>query len=53
LFNSIFQTAILLIAAIVITILFNLLCNSKINGITGDSLGANNELVVLINLMIL
>jgi len=53
LFNSIFQTAILLIAAIVITILFNLLCNSKINGITGDTLGANNELVLLISLMIL
>lgn len=51
--NSIFQTAFLLISAIVITILFNLLCNSKINGITGDSLGANNELVVLISLIII
>lgn len=51
--NSIFQAAILLISAVAITILFNLLCNSKINGITGDSLGANNELVVLISLMLL
>lgn len=51
--NTIFQTAILLISAVAISILFNLLCNSKINGITGDSLGANNELVVLISLMFL
>ncbi|KOA19768.1 cobalamin synthase [Clostridium homopropionicum DSM 5847] len=53
LLNSIFQTSILLISAVVITILFNSLCNSKIDGITGDSLGANNELVVLLSLMIL
>lgn len=53
LFNSITRTLILLISAIVITILFNLFCNSKIDGVTGDSLGADNELVVLISLIIL
>jgi adenosylcobinamide-GDP ribazoletransferase len=53
LMNFSFQTILLLVSAIIITILFNLLCNSKINGITGDSLGANNELVVLISLIIL
>ncbi len=51
--NFILKTVILLLSAIIITNLFNLLCKSKINGITGDSLGANNELVVLISLIIL
>lgn len=43
----------ILIISIITTILFNKYCNSKINGITGDSLGANNELVMLILLIIL
>ncbi|MCM0649951.1 adenosylcobinamide-GDP ribazoletransferase [Clostridium swellfunianum] len=49
----VFETAALFIAAVIITVLFNLFCNSKINGITGDSLGANNELVMLLSLIIL
>lgn len=53
LLNSIFNTIVLLIASIILTILLNLLCNSKINGVTGDSLGANNEIVVLMSLIIL
>lgn len=53
LLNLILQTIILLVGAIIITILFNLLCNSKINGVTGDSLGAINELVVLISLIMI
>jgi adenosylcobinamide-GDP ribazoletransferase len=53
LLNLTFEMIILLIGTVVITILFNLLCNSKIKGITGDSLGANNELVTLIGLIIL
>lgn len=53
LLNSILKTVILLIVAVVTTSLFNSLCNSKIKGVTGDSLGANNELVVLISLMII
>lgn len=44
---------VILIASIITTVLFNKYCNSKINGITGDSLGANNELVILILLIIL
>lgn len=51
--NSIFMTSILLVSGIILTVLFNLLCNSKINGVTGDSLGANNEIVVLTSLIIL
>ena len=44
---------IMLLTSIITTILFNKYCNSKIDGITGDSLGANNELVMLILLIIL
>ena len=44
---------VILFTSIIITILFNKYCNSKINGITGDSLGAINELVVLVLLIIL
>lgn len=43
----------ILIISIITTILFNKYCSSKINGITGDSLGANNELVMLILLIAL
>lgn len=49
----IFQTIVLLVSAVIITVLFNMLCNSKINGITGDSLGANNELAAMLSLIIL
>lgn len=49
----VFETMILFAAALIITILFNIFCNSKINGVTGDSLGANNELVVLLSLVII
>lgn len=51
--NHILKTIILLGAALVVTILFNSFCNSKINGITGDSLGANNELVTMVSLIII
>lgn len=44
---------ILIIVSIITTLLFNKYCNSKIKGITGDSLGATNELVILILLIIL
>jgi adenosylcobinamide-GDP ribazoletransferase len=40
-------------AALVVTALFNMLCNEKMGGITGDSFGANNELVELFTLIIL
>ena len=51
--NYILKTIVLLVAALVVTILFNLFCNSKINGITGDNLGANNELVTMVSLIII
>ncbi|MDT8717353.1 adenosylcobinamide-GDP ribazoletransferase [Clostridium sp. 19966] len=49
----IYDTVILFITAVIITFIFNYLCKCKINGVTGDSLGANNELVVLMSLMAL
>lgn len=51
--DVIFETSIILFAAAIMTVLFNMFCRFKINGITGDSLGANNELVVLLSLIIL
>ncbi|MCY6372181.1 adenosylcobinamide-GDP ribazoletransferase [Clostridium ganghwense] len=36
--------SILIAASLILTFLFNKFCRSKIDGITGDNLGANNEL---------
>lgn len=49
---SIVTLGIYLLAASVIIYLFNKLCEDKIGGITGDSLGAINELVTLALLLI-
>lgn len=38
--------------AVVITILFNKFCEHKIGGLTGDTLGANNELVEILTLVL-
>lgn len=38
---------VILVTGGMATILFNRMCSSKINGITGDSLGANNEIVTI------
>lgn len=38
------SSAICIVSIIIMTFLFNKLCMHKMNGITGDSLGANNEL---------
>jgi adenosylcobinamide-GDP ribazoletransferase len=38
--------------AVIITILFNKFCENKIGGLTGDTLGANNELVELFTLIL-
>ena len=43
---------ILTFTAIIITLLFNKLCEHKINGLTGDTLGAINELVEILTLTI-
>lgn len=53
LFGLTYETVILFLGALTITILFNLYCSSKINGVTGDCLGANNELTALLSLVIL
>ena len=45
LFCDFFTIGYLLIAGLVVTLLFNGMCKSKIGGHSGDTLGANNELV--------
>lgn len=47
------STAILVAGAMIVTLLFNKFCVHKMNGITGDSFGANNELVEILTLVIL
>lgn len=46
------RTAIIIPSIFVITILFYKFCQSKIGGITGDSLGANNELTEILALIL-
>jgi len=43
--------SLLFIAAIAVTLSFNYYCVKKIGGLTGDTLGANNELVEIIVLL--
>jgi len=38
-------TIVLFLTALAVTLSFNYYCNKKIGGLTGDTLGANNELV--------
>lgn len=47
------KALILILSSILVTYLFNALCNNKINGITGDSLGAINEISVITSLLII
>lgn len=47
------ETVLLCATIILITLLFNKYCNGKIGGITGDILGANNELVEIISMLVL
>jgi len=39
-------------SAIVISLLFNKLCENKIGGLSGDTLGANNEIVEIMTFMV-
>jgi adenosylcobinamide-GDP ribazoletransferase len=49
-----FKEALLLcVTVIIITLLFNKYCTGKIGGITGDILGANNELVEIVGMLVL
>lgn len=43
---------ILTISALALSYLFNFYCNIKINGLTGDTLGANNELVEILTMIL-
>ena len=45
-------SVVLIIPALVLSFLFNKFCESKITGLTGDSLGANNELVEILTMII-
>lgn len=51
-FVDIKQIAIIILIVLVFVLLFNKFCESKINGLTGDTLGATNELVEMLVLMI-
>ena len=42
------KTSILLVSVLIFSFLFNKFCESKITGLTGDTLGANNELVEIL-----
>lgn len=52
-FSNIFELGTVILVLFISTILFNSLCNNKIGGLTGDSLGANNEISELLCLIIL
>lgn len=44
---------ILLIVALILSFIFNLFCEKRIGGLTGDTLGANNELVEILTLILI
>lgn len=43
--------SVLFVFSLISTLFFNLYCNYKIGGLTGDTLGANNELMEFVNLL--
>ncbi|MBU3110888.1 adenosylcobinamide-GDP ribazoletransferase [Clostridium lacusfryxellense] len=47
-----YKSAILMLSAILLSFLFNKFCESKITGLTGDTLGANNELVEILTMVL-
>ncbi len=46
------KSVILIVSAILLSFLFNKFCESKITGLTGDTLGANNELVEILTMIL-
>lgn len=46
-------TLIIIFSDMVLTFIFNLLCNCKIGGLTGDTLGASNELNEIFSLILM
>lgn len=53
LFFNVKYILILLLGGLIVTLLFNSFCNSKIGGHSGDTLGANNEIVELTLFMLI
>jgi len=47
-----YEVLILIICSIFISLLFNKLCENKISGLSGDTLGANNEIVEIMCFLI-
>lgn len=47
-----YKSVILMLSAILLSFLFNKFCESKITGLTGDTLGANNELVEILTMVL-
>jgi adenosylcobinamide-GDP ribazoletransferase len=48
-----YLAVMLLLVAFIVTFLFNSFCEKKIGGLTGDTLGANNELVEIMILILI
>jgi adenosylcobinamide-GDP ribazoletransferase len=46
------KAVILIVVALLVTYLFNKYCESVIDGLTGDTLGANNEIVEILTLIL-
>jgi len=46
------KSVILIVSALLLSFFFNKFCESKITGLTGDSLGANNELVEILTMIL-
>lgn len=46
------KTLVVTVICFVLTYLFNKFCESKIGGLTGDTLGANNEIIEIITLIL-
>lgn len=51
-FAGVKSTIVILVSTAVVTLLFNRYCNLKIGGITGDLLGADNEICEIVVLII-
>jgi adenosylcobinamide-GDP ribazoletransferase len=46
------KALVLIVAALALTYVFNRFCESKIDGLTGDTLGANNEIIEIFMLIL-
>ncbi len=44
---------ILMCSSLCVSFLFNVFCNRKVGGLTGDLLGANNEIIEVLTMVML